>query len=241
MLTSERWIDFEKMEDRVLLGLEQDVSSNKYSKDLAAATTRGMIRRAQTGARMGGQIPMGYRWQYAEQPDGSRRPDKLVPDPVTAAVVRWIFTSYAAGQMSLRQISGKLNERGEPTPSRHSGKGVQGAHWNTSTLRKILVSETYLGWALWNRIHTGRFLGVVDMRATARPTRGGKPEKNPTRTSSASKTPTRRSSTGRPGISANAGSSSAARTRRRCGARAVGPVEPPHLLPLRSSYEPPEG
>ena len=71
MLTSERWIDFEKMEDRVLLNLEQDVSSNKYSKDLAAATTRGMIRQAQAGKRLGGRLPFGYRWQYLDRPGGS--------------------------------------------------------------------------------------------------------------------------------------------------------------------------
>ena len=175
MLTSERWIDFDKMEDRVRLGLEQDVSSNKFSKDLAAATTRGMIRNAQAGGRLGGRVPIGYRWQYIDGPNGSRVPDRLIADPATAPLVRWIFATYAIGETSLRQIANDLNERREPTASARSGEGPVDGKWSMTAVRQLLKNERYIGHQVWNRVHCGRFLGIVSTQATPLP--GGQGEK----------------------------------------------------------------
>jgi site-specific DNA recombinase len=173
MLTSQRWIDFERMEDRVLLGIEQDVSSHKYSIDLAEASTRGKIKRAKAGRWCGGRVPYGYRLLFREVPGkpGKQEPDRLVPDPETAAVVRWLFTTYAGGQISLRMLAAQLNARGEPTPSARLGGKRTAARWTVPTIRGILTNEVYLGRLVWNKSHQGRFLGVVNMEIEAKPNR----------------------------------------------------------------------
>src|SRR5262249_58541323 len=49
MFTSAGWVDFTRMEDRILFGITQDASSHKYSVDLAAASTRGKLDVARNG------------------------------------------------------------------------------------------------------------------------------------------------------------------------------------------------
>src|SRR5262245_23443194 len=79
MLTAERWVSFDRLEDRVLLGLEQDVSSHKYSVDLAHACIRGKLTRAKAGAWCGGRVPLGYRltFRVGEGRGGRPLPDRL--------------------------------------------------------------------------------------------------------------------------------------------------------------------
>jgi DNA invertase Pin-like site-specific DNA recombinase len=172
MLTSQRWIHFERMEDRVLLGIEQDVSSHKYSVDLAEASTRGKLARARAGRWCGGRAHYGYRLTYAPDAQGRPRPDRLRIDPETAPVVRWLFAAYATGTYSLRMLTAELNARGEPTPTVRLGAKRQAALWTVPTVRNILTNEVYLGRLVWNRTHQGRFLGVVGLEIKARPNRG---------------------------------------------------------------------
>src|SRR5262249_45433415 len=66
MLTSERWIDFSRMEDRILFNIEQDASSHaKVVKD-TSDVVRGMIRAAKKGLYLGGPVPYAYRVEYRE-------------------------------------------------------------------------------------------------------------------------------------------------------------------------------
>jgi DNA invertase Pin-like site-specific DNA recombinase len=174
MLTSERWIDFERMEDRVLLGIQQDVSNHKYSVDLAHASTRGKLANARNDRWNGGRVPYGYRLRLIDRGNGRPEPDCLIPDPETAAVVRWIFTSYGAGHGSLRQLAEQLHARGVLTSSAYAKEGRAAKRWSAAALRNILTSEVYLGRLVWNRTHQGRFLGVVGLELKSRPSRAGR-------------------------------------------------------------------
>jgi hypothetical protein len=172
MLTSQRWIHFEQMEDRVLLGLEQDVSSNKYSRDLAEVSTRGKLTKAKAGGWCGGPVPYGYLLTFTKDAVGRPRPDRLVIDPQTAPVVRWLFACYATGCYSLRMLTAELNGRGEPTPTARANAARKATLWSVPTVRKILTNDVYLGRLVWNRTHQGRFFGVVGMEIKAKPNRG---------------------------------------------------------------------
>jgi DNA invertase Pin-like site-specific DNA recombinase len=173
MLTSTGWLDFTRMEDRIIFGINQDASNHKFSQDLAAASTRGKIEVAKSGRWAGGPIPYGYRARKAESLSRKGkviyRTERLVPDPETAPIVRWLFETYARGEVSLWDLVIDLNRRGVPPPTAGRKKGAK--FWNHRTIQKILRNEVYLGDLLWNRRHEGKFMGVVDLQVTPCPTR----------------------------------------------------------------------
>ena len=84
----------------------------------------------------------------------------LVIDEAAAKVVREIYSMYANG-MGYYKICKSLNDKKIPTPSRH--KKLQGLkfvcpkypngaeYWNTDTIRKILLDETYDGLLIQHR------------------------------------------------------------------------------------------
>jgi site-specific DNA recombinase len=172
MFTSNGWLDFTRMEDRIIFGITQDASNHKYSQDLAAASTRGKIEVAQSGRWAGGPIPYGYRARKIEVTRKGKTywvTEELVPDPETAPIVRWLFAAYATGEVSLWYLVNDLNRRGVRPPS--SGRKGASRYWNHRTLKKILSNEVYLGDLVWNRRHHGKFIGVVDLQVTAYPAR----------------------------------------------------------------------
>jgi site-specific DNA recombinase len=155
---SNGWIDFRKMEDRVIYGIVQDTASHRYVLELARDVTRGCIEAAQAGRWNGGPIPYGYRMQYHEVVVRKRRkwkPEKLIIFEPEAEIVRWLFRSYADNVMSLRGLAAELNRRGVPSP-----KGAP--CWGIVTIKRLLNNPVYLGEVVWNRRGKGRFFGVVD-------------------------------------------------------------------------------
>jgi hypothetical protein len=72
-------------------------------------------------------------------------------------VVRWLFRTYAAGRTTLRRLAIDLNARGVASP-----KGAP--RWGQGTIKKLLNNPVYLGQAVWNRRHEGKFFGVVDCK-----------------------------------------------------------------------------
>jgi DNA invertase Pin-like site-specific DNA recombinase len=173
--TRERWYDLSRKEDRALLNLEQDFTNREYVINLAADSLRGRLRVATVeGRRLGGPIPYAYRAEKEEVVGKhSRRywrTKRLVLGPdEEVAVVRWIFETYAAGLMGLRQIAEALNLRGVPAPA--------GGLWNHQTVRRILRDETYLGRTVWNQQQRGRFYGVVKLKVE--PIKPGKKRRTP--------------------------------------------------------------
>jgi DNA invertase Pin-like site-specific DNA recombinase len=169
LLTAQRWFRFDRMEDRIMLGIDQEVNAHKYSIDLAHASTRGKIKTAQNGEFTGGPVPFGYRLRYPDdQRPGRKRRGRLEIEPDEAALVREAFNRYASGQESVWEIIEDFNRRGIVPPSKkRQRRGRQASHWNHRTMCKILSNEMYLGGNVWNRRHEGRFVGVVDLQPVA--------------------------------------------------------------------------
>jgi hypothetical protein len=152
------WIDFRRMEDRVLYNITQDTSSHKYIHELARDSTRGHIEAALAGRWNGGWVPYGYRVQYRESIIGSRhkqKPDKLVVFEPEAEIVRWIFRTYSDTDTPLRGLVTELYRRGVRAP-----RGA--ARWNTRALRLMLNNPVCLGEMAWNRNPQGKLFGVFN-------------------------------------------------------------------------------
>jgi len=105
------------------------------------------------GQWTGSFAPFGY----IEDPNDMYH---FVIDETAAKVVREIYEMYARG-IGYLKICRSLNDRKIPTPSRY--KKLQGSHyvcpqapngseyWNTDTVRKILMDETYDGVLIQHR------------------------------------------------------------------------------------------
>jgi DNA invertase Pin-like site-specific DNA recombinase len=157
---SNGWVDFRKMEDRILYGIQQDATSHRYVQELARDTTRGRLEAAQAGRWLGGPVPYGYRVQYHEVMIRNRRkkkPEKLVVCEPEAEIVRWLFRTYAETDIGQRGLAAELNRRGVAPPKK-------APRWGLGTIRRMLNNPVYLGEVVWNRRGTGKFFGVVDCK-----------------------------------------------------------------------------
>lgn len=115
-----------------------------FLKDLAEKTRRGMRGRVEKGKLAGG-LSYGYRVVRSENGEHGCREI----DDAQAAVVRRIFSEFAAGR-SPRQITARLNRERVPGPG--------GRPWCDTTLRGhasrgtgVLRNELYIGRLVWNR------------------------------------------------------------------------------------------
>jgi site-specific DNA recombinase len=120
-----------------------------FLKDLADKTRRGLRGRVEAG-KSGGGLCYGYdvlkRMNAAGEPiHGERRINEA-----EAAIVRRIFTEFAAG-ISPRRIAVALNKDGVPGPL--------GRTWGDTTIRGhvcrgtgIVNNELYVGRLIWNRL-----------------------------------------------------------------------------------------
>jgi DNA invertase Pin-like site-specific DNA recombinase len=157
MRTAARWIDFCRMEDRLVFNIEQDTSHHPYVVSLAEDVSRGKAAAAKLGRFNGGPTPLGYRKVLGA--DGKPR---LVLGPASEVeLVLWMFTTYAGTALSFRGVAAELTRRGVPTPTGRR-------QWSKETVAAILCNPVYLGRAVWNRRSEGRFAGVVDAKAVLR-------------------------------------------------------------------------
>jgi site-specific DNA recombinase len=120
-----------------------------YLRDLADKTRRGLRGRIEVG-KSGGGNAYGYNVvrNYGANGDPARG-DRTI-NGAEAAIVREIFTLYAAGEAP-RKIAFDLNARRIPAP--------RGGAWSASTLNGnrargtgILNNEMYIGRVVWNRL-----------------------------------------------------------------------------------------
>jgi site-specific DNA recombinase len=112
-----------------------------YIKELAKKTHRGLEGRALEGFHTGGRC-FGYTNEIT--PGGVR----LAVNSAESLIVLKIF-ELAAGGMSLKAITKKLNADGIPPPRLRKGK-VR-ATWCPSAIRAILHNSIYSGKQIWNR------------------------------------------------------------------------------------------
>ncbi|MBK5927294.1 recombinase family protein [Rhodobaculum claviforme] len=138
------------------IGLKGTMSA-LYIKDLRQKTHRGLEGRVKAGKSAGG-LSYGYAVVRTLLPDGTPSTGDFAVLPGEAAVVRRIFSDYAAGQ-SARRIAIALNAEGIPAP--RSGKGT--GTWTASTISGnwqrgtgILNNELYVGVRVWNRLSYGK-------------------------------------------------------------------------------------
>jgi site-specific DNA recombinase len=175
LLTASRWYNFSRMEDRVLLNIEQDTSNHRYVIDLAQATTRGRIAAASDGRWCGGVIPLGYRAEREEViVKGARRmrPKRFILGPESEiATVRFIFDRYANTSDGLLKLAQELTRRGILTPRGRTA-------WTTETVKRIIINPVYVGRLSWNRRTSGKFIGVLDGRPVDRDANHGKARHN---------------------------------------------------------------
>jgi site-specific DNA recombinase len=112
---------------------------------------------SRTDRFLGGRPPYGYRLTAAgPHPNPGRaasgqRAHRLVPDEVTAPVVREIFQGFVGGA-GVRAIAQRLTDAGIPSPSaydpaRNSHRDPRG--WAFSAVRAILANDVYTGRRVW--------------------------------------------------------------------------------------------
>ena len=106
-----------------------------YSANLAQEVRKGMRQKVLQGG-WPHQAPKGYRSVADEA--GRRHP---VPDLVGAPAIRWAFEQYAFGDLSLRQISKGLEQRGIRT--------VKGNRLTSSQIQSLLSNPFYMGRIAW--------------------------------------------------------------------------------------------
>ncbi len=111
-----------------------------YLEDLSEKTHRGMAGRVARGLTAGGRLH-GYRVVEG----------RLEPDPAQAAVVVRIWREYGERGRSQKKIAHQLNAEGVPFPSQDTKRGPARKGWAPSTVRTILMNETYCGRVIWNR------------------------------------------------------------------------------------------
>jgi site-specific DNA recombinase len=125
-----------------LLVQMQGMMAEYERAQISERTRRGRLEKA----RRGEYIPWAFRcygYRYlAKRHDQS---PQVVIEESEAQVVRQMFGWLIEDQLSSRQITKQLNERGIPTPT------GQNAVWTQSTVHGILTNEVYAGQARYNQ------------------------------------------------------------------------------------------
>jgi DNA invertase Pin-like site-specific DNA recombinase len=158
MFTAQGWIDFARMEDRMIYGIVQEASNHRYVVDLAQDCTRGKLNGARAGRWMGGPVPYAYRGEQEKITKKGRTrwvTVRLILGPeIEVEVTRRIFLDYANTDIGLRGLAQRLTADGIPSP--------RGGAWGTNTIKRILKNPVYLGRLVWARRCEGKFFGVVN-------------------------------------------------------------------------------
>jgi site-specific DNA recombinase len=131
-------------------------SRHQYVRQLAQSSLRGRIDAAKKG-RWLTRAPWGYRLENG----------RLVIDPATADVARWIFAHYADSEDGVLRIADALNERGVTPPG---GKGM----WTANAVHNVLRNPVCLGDTVFGRRVSGKFFAMVDLRPAPRSAVKGK-------------------------------------------------------------------
>ncbi|MGF6376530.1 hypothetical protein M2140_001607 [Clostridiales Family XIII bacterium PM5-7] len=103
-----------------------------------------------------GKVPINHKrfLGYTKGADGN-----LAIEPEQAEIVKRIYREYLEGA-SMDKIATGLEKDGILT-------GAGGAKWHTSTIKKILTNEKYMGDALLQKTYTVDFLSKSESRITA--------------------------------------------------------------------------
>ena len=133
-----------------MLVILKNVMNDLYARDTSAKIRAVKRSTFQTGKYIGCYAPIGY----LKSPEDKH---VLVPDPVTAPLVRRIFDMRCQG-LSYRKIATTLNEEKVSTPRDlyYLRKGMvnprqDGGYWQAQTVKTILRNEVYIGHTVQNK------------------------------------------------------------------------------------------
>jgi Site-specific recombinases, DNA invertase Pin homologs len=127
-------------EENLLIQMQGIIAEYERAK-IIERTRRGRLFKARQGHfLMWSTPPYGYRYQ----PISSGQPGCAIIHEEEAELVKQIFQWYVEESVSTYKIAKRLNLMGI-----HPRKGGKG--WAPATIRLILVNETYIGKAYYNR------------------------------------------------------------------------------------------
>lgn len=132
--------------------------AGEYSRELSAKVFKGQSRLITLGYRQGGPAGFGLRRMLLDQSGQQKgvlkagehkslQTDRVILVPADQAdveIVREIYSRFARGGQSERQISEWLNETGIPSE--------RGGSWTKAQVHTVLTNEKYIGNNVWNRV-----------------------------------------------------------------------------------------
>lgn len=127
---------------RLLVQVQGVIAEYERAK-IAERYRRGKLHRARAGEVFFWKVPYGFR-RVGAQPGRPARAEIYEPE---AEIVRAIFAAYVEDARSIRQVAHDLFDRQIPSPT---GKPI----WGTSTLKRLLSNEAYIGRLYYNRRET---------------------------------------------------------------------------------------
>jgi DNA-binding NarL/FixJ family response regulator/DNA invertase Pin-like site-specific DNA recombinase len=119
----------------MMLGFQQSVAAD-YSRKHRRRMERAYAQRRLEGYPCGNRSPFGWRWEEAAEMTTRRRGFR--PHEERAAWVRFMHDRYMGEGWTTTQIAEELNRRGV---LRAGG----GRFWDSSQVRKVLLSPTHCG------------------------------------------------------------------------------------------------
>ncbi len=129
-------------EEQLLLQMQGVIAEYERAK-IMERTRRGRLFKARQGHfLMWSTPPYGYRYQ----PVSNGQPGYAVIHEEEAELVKQIFHWYVTEGISTSKIAKRLNQMGV-----HPRKGGRG--WAPSAIRLMLINETYIGKAYYNRTY----------------------------------------------------------------------------------------
>ena len=129
-------------EEQLLLQMQGVIAEYERTK-IIERTRRGRLFKARQGHFLiWSNPPYGYRYQ----PVSNGQPGYAVVHEEEAELVKQMFHWYVEEGLSTYKIAERLNQRG--ILPRKGGRG-----WAPSSIRLILINETYIGRAYYNRTY----------------------------------------------------------------------------------------
>jgi len=127
----------------------QNLINDLYAKDISRKVETAFHVQMKEGNFKWSNLPYGYRWDKEHK--------NIIPDEVTAPVVRNIFQWVADG-MSRNKVAEKLDKLGSTKYRSESGKEQR--LWSTSTIGHILSNPAYIGNRVYGRTHSALYKGI---------------------------------------------------------------------------------
>ena len=125
--------------------------SRREYKTITRRMQRGRTQATKEGYYIGSSLPYGF--DKVKQDKGY----VLVPNPIEADVVKYIFNQYIAG-FGAQMISNQLNEKGIKTKS--------GKYWYSTLITQLIKNKAYIGFihsTKTNEWHEGKHEAIIDL------------------------------------------------------------------------------